>query len=737
MKLGTKLVIFSIFTILIPMLIIGFYAVFLLYRNTELAQWEFLENVENKIKIEVTEMENEYLLLAKELAGYDYVRDKVYVYNKYWNQISENLINYDLTSLKDFIKEKALLNNIETIAIYRKDNSDFRYVFSVGSEEYLPDVLYKGNNLLDYSKIVYMRYYDGIYLSVAYPIFSDGRLVGLVFLLKALSTTYFSEYTSAYNIDIALISKGVVLYNSNMDVNMAIKELIANEEKDPRINFDSNTKSYVAAVFTYHLSESAVGELVFYSERTSLLAQDGFVVQKFLLLVLFCVMIPVVTFFIKEIRLIKAINSLVDATDTVSRGDYNSPVEIKSSDEIGVLSRNFNAMVAVLKRNKNALESQNMELAIKNSYIDAVFQSLQINIVIVDKQNKIQVVSKNTSSRLEMTEEQIGEKIFDVAPFCDKADVIEKTLNQIWEHRKFFRLYTLQFGNIDYEIDFYPVIEESNELSAVVIILNNITERMGMERALIRSDRLASVGQLAAGLAHEINNPMSIILNHVQLLKSGDLSKEEEKRFMERVETEIKRVSKLINSLLKFSREDISKLEHISPEEIIKEVVNLFAPKAVPYSVDGVDDSNKIVSERTIQYIILYKSKKIQILFTSARNNLKIFCSRDGFKQIIFNIIKNSLESCGDIDGIIRITFRADQGGIRINIADNGNGISELDLENVFEPFFSRQKAGTGLGLSLCKSMMSKYGGTIHIDSIDNKGTTVSLFFPFRENMYG
>ena len=725
MNLRNKLLISSFFTILIPMLIIGLYGAYLLYRNTEISQWEFLESIKKNIETEITEIENKYLVQAKELTDYDYLRNKVYVYSKYWDKMSESIIDYDLTSFKDFIEKKALLNNIETIAVYRKGISGFNYVSSVGPVDYLPDVLFQTDMSSNYRQVIYKRYYDGIYLRVVYPIFSNGRLVGLILLMKGYNDSYFSKYTSAYNIDIAVVSKGVAIFNSNRDTDEAVEQLIATIDRKSRVNFNSNTESYTAFIFSYHLGESAVGELVLYKERINVLFQSGFVVQKLLLLVIVCVMIPVVTFFIKEIRLIKAINSIVDATENVSRGNYNSQVEINSNDEIGILSRNFNLMVMALKKNKNELQTQNMELAQKNIYIDAVFQSLQINIIIVDKQNKIQVVSKNTKSRLELSEEQIGKKIFDVPPFNNKKDIIENTIKQIWNDREFRRLYSIQFGSTSYEIDFYPVSEEDNEINAVVIILNNITERMEMERALVRSDRLASVGQLAAGLAHEINNPMSIILNHVQLLKSGKLSEEEEKRFMGRVEIEINRVSHLINNLLKFSREDISRLELISPEEIIKEVIFLFDPKAV---FDSVNDL----------YGIVYKSKKVNIFLMNNQNVIKIFCARDSFKQIILNILKNSLESCGSMDGIIRISFRVLPVGVEINIADNGNGISESDLERVFDPFFSQQKSGkgTGLGLSLCRSMMHRFDGSINIDSTENSGTTVCLFFPVKENIH-
>ena len=201
---------------------------------------------------------------------------------------------------------------------------------------------------------------------------------------------------------------------------------------------------------------------------------------------------------------------------------------------LGQLSSNFNQMVNVLKKNRTELEIQNEELAMKNSYIDAVFQSLRINIIVLDPERKIQVVSKNASSRLELSQEQFGRDLLTIAPFAGEEALLRKTLDDVLLKKTFTRLYSIKFDSTSYEMDFYPVVEDDHSISAVVLILNNITDRMNMERALIQSDRLASVGTLAAGLAHEINNPMSIILNHVQLLQSDKLTPDEQTRFMSR-----------------------------------------------------------------------------------------------------------------------------------------------------------------------------------------------------------
>ncbi len=723
MKLNTKLVIMSFFTIIIPMLIIIFFSGFLLYRNNSLSQWNYLETVKGNIETDIAETQKQFLESAKEISDHQFIRDKVNVYSKYWDRFSDNIIAYDLVSLDDFIKNISLINGIESIAIYRTVDSEFHYCSSVGSMDYLAEVLYRGIEQENYTNALFLRYADEILLRIAYPIFSDGRLVGLVVLMKGLHETFFSKYENAYGIDIAIITKGLIYYNSNIETDDYFVKIADQPIEESRVNFNLLDVSYSAIMSDYSLSDSVTGRIILYQEKANLLAQSGIVVRNIIFMVLICIMIPVITFFIKEVRLIRTINSLVEATTRISQGDYDSLVKNGSKDEIGDLSHNFNVMVKALKKQKKSLERKNAELLLKNSYIDAVFQSLQINILVVDNHFKIRVISKNASSRLELSDEQVGRDITNTAPFDGEGHIIVDELQRAFIGGQFKRLSSIEFGNVSYEVDLYPIHEDNGEIHAVVIILYNITEKMEMERALIKSDRLASVGELAAGLAHEINNPMGIILNHLQLLESEDLSNDEQKRFMKRMEAEIKRISRLVNNLLRFSRDDSSKIETINPIEIIREVQHLLDPKLILSLSTDLSEVCEIQDG----------SRKIKVILHSTQENLSIDCTRDGFKQVILNVLKNSFQSLGDIGGVVEISLHSDIAGTEISILDNGEGIPKKDLEKVFDPFFSHRKSGTGLGLSLCKTMMHRVGGKIDISSQEGRGTSVKLVYPSKE----
>jgi signal transduction histidine kinase len=735
MKLGRKLVIMSLTTILVPMLIIVVFAAVTIFRNNAITQWEYLESIKNHIEEEMVESERNYLQKIKELAGDEMIRAKLYVYEKYWSRLTESLISYDLEPLTSLVENTALKDNIETLAVYRRDKDSFRLIDSNNRSKSQPEVFYKDQAEMNYNKVVYLRYSDGIHMRVLYPVFSDGKLVGLLLFMRVYDEVFLAGYRNDFGIDAALISNNKVMINSVPELNAGILAFLDDPGQASRRSFKQAGRSYSGLVRRFYIGSTASGFLVLYMERANPMNENRTLLIRLLLLSLLCVLIPGVAFFVKETRLINSINQLLLATNDISSGNYKTRVEGRSDDEIGLLNCNFNSMVRVLKTNRDELQQQNAELELKNSYIDAVFQSLRINIIVLDAGGRIRVVSRNAGSRLELSEGYQGKELLSVEPFKSAGAILKSQVSEVYKSGKFVRLYSIIIGNISYEADFYPVFDDGGPLSAVVLILNNITERMNMERALTRSDKLASIGTLAAGLAHEINNPLGIILNHVQLLGTGELTTKEEERFIDRIESEIKRVSRLINNLLKFSNEDTSAVERQNPGVLLVEVIGLIDPKAGAEAVGSFYNGTRITSEAADCYAVNFKGKRVRLYLPAGMYEESISCSRDSLKQIFFNIIKNSIESCAAEDGIIWCGLSKEPDCLRVDVSDNGSGIS--DKEKVFELFYSNSKTGSGIGLPLCRTLMNNIGGSISIEDSEGGGTKILLIFPLREDYYG
>lgn len=228
------------------------------------------------------------------------------------------------------------------------------------------------------------------------------------------------------------------------------------------------------------------------------------------------------------------------------------------------------------------------------------------------------------------------------------------------------------------------------------------------KRQLISSEKLAAIGQFSAGVAHEINNPLGVILNHVQLLRSRRLSESEEGEFLARIETEIKRVNRMLRSLLHHAADDQPTFADFKLEPVVKEVVQLFAPKL--------------------------KIQGVTVAADPFPADLIVEGDVDAVKQVFFNLLYNALQAIHHAEGRIRVSADVDGDGYRVRVADNGEGMDEETLSRIFTPFFTRKHGyGTGLGLALSQRIMKQHGGAIQAESHPNVGTTVSLWFPKRD----
>ena len=228
------------------------------------------------------------------------------------------------------------------------------------------------------------------------------------------------------------------------------------------------------------------------------------------------------------------------------------------------------------------------------------------------------------------------------------------------------------------------------------------------KRMLVTSEKMAALGRFSAGIAHEINNPLGIILNHVQLLMTGRLDEAEQREFLARIEAEIKRTSRLLRNILHHATEEELAFCDLSLESVVTEVVELFAPKL--------------------------RLKGVRIEVGDFPSDAIVEGDADAIKQVFFNLIYNALQAIHHDHGLVRIDTEEDGAGYKVLVADNGEGMDEATKSIIFEPFVTRKKGyGTGLGLALSKTIMKQHGGAINANGEPNVGSVITLWFPRKE----
>ena len=248
-----------------------------------------------------------------------------------------------------------------------------------------------------------------------------------------------------------------------------------------------------------------------------------------------------------------------------------------------------------------------------------------------------------------------------------------------------------------------------------------IIEKDKMSDQVVEAGRLASIGELAAGIAHEINNPVAIMVEEAgwiqDLLAEDEPATADNLSEIERATTQIKtqggRCKEITHKLLSFARKTDSTVKQIDLNEMVQEMITL------------VDQKTR------------YASVHIE---TQLETGLPpVWVSSAELQQVLLNLLNNSVDAMDSSGGNIHISTQLNDDQIVLKIADNGIGIAEANLARIFDPFYTTKPVGqgTGLGLSICYGIIKKLGGDIQVQSTKGKGTTFSIFLPISTDKTG
>ncbi len=231
-------------------------------------------------------------------------------------------------------------------------------------------------------------------------------------------------------------------------------------------------------------------------------------------------------------------------------------------------------------------------------------------------------------------------------------------------------------------------------------------ELASAQRSLVTSEKLASVGRLAAGVAHEIGNPLSAILGLVELVEAGDLAPEQQREFLRRVRKETERIHHIIRDLLDFARDEPASAERSCDlREVVEDAVRLVAPQK---------DLQRITIERR------FAEECPPARGEAAR-----------LAQVVLNLLLNAADAI-EGEGTITLEVRPAAGFVELAVADTGSGIPASIREHLFEPFVTTKPPGqgTGLGLAVCHTIIERLGGTIEVESPPEGGARFLVRLP-------
>jgi two-component system sensor histidine kinase HydH len=339
------------------------------------------------------------------------------------------------------------------------------------------------------------------------------------------------------------------------------------------------------------------------------------------------------------------------------------------------------------------------------AFSDNVVENMPIGLIALDDHQRIAAFNNTAESVLEISfQDVIGKKADKILPpeFCAELNCheiqdpfIEKEINcSVSEGKK-----------VPLEIGVSLLQDENNTRLGHIILFKDMTEFRALRREIETSRRLASVGRLAAGVAHEIRNPLSSIKGFATYFKERYQAMPEDQQNADIMIQEVNRLNRVVSQLLEFSR----------PVTVSHERTSL---------KDLLDDSLKLIERQA-------KEKKINVHMPNSDETRDVFIDADRIKQVLLNLYLNAIEAM-PTGGELRVDFSeyGESGGLEIQISDSGQGIENKDLPKIFDPYYSTKSSGTGLGLAIAYNIIEAMGGKIGVKSQPDQGTTFFIIIP-------
>ncbi len=339
-------------------------------------------------------------------------------------------------------------------------------------------------------------------------------------------------------------------------------------------------------------------------------------------------------------------------------------------------------------------------------FSENIVESMNVGVLAVDFEGRIEFWNTQLEQSMGVRRvDAVGRTIEEILP----ADLAVEIAARSQEERV-TNLYKFPLRNRDgrtlvVNVSIAPLAGKSEERLGRLILVDDITQRMQLEEQLVQTEKLTSLGLLAAGVAHEVNTPLAVISNYIQMLAKQLPSNDPRQKLTDKIVKQTFRASEIVNNLLNFSRTGGAAFKEVNLNQVIDETLTLVTHP--------------------------FRAGNVQVIKNLEADLPGILGSSNRLQQVFLNLFLNAKDAMPS-GGMLEVRTAAHNGTVEIEVADTGMGIQRENLARVFDPFFTTKATGrgTGLGLSVSYGIIKEHAGKIEVRSTPGKGTSFRLEFP-------
>lgn len=460
-----------------------------------------------------------------------------------------------------------------------------------------------------------------------------------------------------------------------------------------------------AEVDYFHQPAVATSRLI-RQEITNYLSESWLVISMTVLLVIFAA-------YNLSNSIVRPLLSLTEVTRKMIRGNLSARVNVSTKDEVGVLTESFNTMVEELSSRRRrllktlqALRSSRKEIIRERNFKNTVFENIETGILTFDHAHQVTSVNGPACNILAIerpTQDCQWQQL--LADWPELGAVLDEwfSVAEVEGSEPSRRYVSLKrFGcPLTYRIALFPL--SFRQQAGWLLTIEDLTERVNLRQQMARMDRLASLGRMSAGIAHEVRNPLTGVSLLLDELHDRLLDKEGDQQLIRRALGEIERLEALVNEMLRFATMSEPQLVFGKIETVLEETLFLIRKQC--------------------------QRQKVQLIEKIADDLPEIKIDTGRLKQVLLNLYNNALDAMPE-GGSLTIVAEKVANTVTVSVIDTGQGIPPEQIPLVFEPFYTSKGQGTGLGLSISYNIISDHGGEIDVESLLGEGSTFRFSLP-------